>query len=129
MPQLVVAKVISPIVIKVKQIVEKIVRPIINVFLRVYRPIAAFCQKIQDLYRNFIASLERPFLAYRAFVNKSKYQAHACVVSPPKRVLKKCRAKIVAGFQRCAYAYRAFTICCKLLVEYGLDHVRNLIKK
>ncbi|MBA3238244.1 MAG: hypothetical protein H0T62_07870 [Parachlamydiaceae bacterium] len=129
MPQLALTKVIFPLVEKFKQIVEKIVRPIVNGFLRVYRPIAAFGQKIQDLYRSFIASLERPFLAFRAFVNKSKHQAHAFVISPPKKVLKKCRTKIVAGFQRCAYAYRAFTICCKLLVDYGLDQVRNLIKK
>lgn len=125
LPQLVITKVISPFVVRVKKIVERIVRPIVNGFLRVYRPIAAVCRKIHDLYRSFITFLERHFLAFCAFVVKVKLQIYTYVISPPERVLKKCRTKVAGGFQRCVYMYRAFNACCRLLVKYGLDHVRK----
>lgn len=125
LPQLAIEKVISPIVDKVKMIVELIVRPIVKAFLVVYRPVAATCTKIYNLYRSCIAFFERQFLAILAFVRKCERQIHTHVIAPPKRILQKCRSKVVGGFQRCMYMYRAFNACCRLLVKHGLDHIRK----
>lgn len=125
LPQLAITKVITPMVDKVKKIVERIVRPVVNGFLRIYRPIAAVCRKIHDLYQSLITILERHFLAVCAFMQKSKVQIYTYVISPPERFLKKCRAKVAGSVQRFVYMYRAFNACCRLLVKYGLDHIRK----
>lgn len=129
LPRLVITKVISPLVSKVKKIVEMILRPFINGFLRVYRPIAALCRKINNIYRSCINFLKSHFLALRTLILKANLQAHTYVISPPQQLLKKMRSKLLKVYKRCIYIYRAFHVCSKLLVKYGLDHIRKPTEK
>lgn len=120
LPSLIARKILVPVYMFIKKILQRIVPPCVKGFLLFYRPIAAICKKIAFFGLKCLEALKTPLYVVYGFLQKKNILF--------KSSRRPFQSKVAFGnkcLQRCVYNAKVACVWIKLLMSYGFKQVRE----